>query len=132
MFFAISKRALKIQVALAHRHPSIRLCVYSDASDVVWSNIVMQVFYGDLPILYQNQRHASLEFLSGRFSGSKLKWSMLEKNADATKATVERMHCVLATSAELDLFTDYTNLDFFNALVVVPDIFHTSFKNIFR
>lgn len=125
--------ALQNQVTLAHRDYSKRLCVFTDASDLVWSGIVTQIPPIDIPKAHMDQRHQPLAFLSGHFSGAQLGWSTLEKEAYAIMATIERMHWILATTDGFDLFTDHHNLIFlFDPLAVVPNISQTSLRKVLR
>lgn len=131
--FQRAKNALVHQVTLAYRDEALRLCVYTDASDVVWSGIVTQVPPEDLSKPHAEQCHQPLAFLSGHFSGSFLGWSTLEKEAYAIMATIDRMHWILATPAGFDLFTDHHNLIFlFDPLAVVPDLSQTSMRKVLR
>lgn len=127
------KAAVEQQVTLAHRDISRRLCVYTDASDLIWSGIVTQVPPEDLSLPHVDQRHQPLSFLSGHFTGPQLGWSTLEKEAFAIMATVERMHWLLATTDGFDLYTDHHNLIFlFDPLAVVPDLSQTSLRKVLR
>lgn len=131
--FENCKQALEHQTTLAHRNDSCRLCVYTDACDLVWSGIVTQVPPSDISKTHDDQRHQPLAFLSGRFTGPQLGWSTLEKEAFAIMATVDRMHWVLATPDGFDLFTDHHNLIFlFDPLAVVPDMSQTSLRKVLR
>lgn len=73
------KQALVAQVTLTHRDVAMRLCVYIDASDLVWSGVVTQLPPGDLSKPHVDQRHHPLTFLSERFTGSQLGWYTVEK-----------------------------------------------------
>lgn len=86
------KEALINQVTLSHRDESLRLRVFTDVSDLVWSGIVTQVPFADLPKPHIDQRHQPLCFLSGHFTGAQLGWSILEKEAFAIMASVDLMH----------------------------------------
>lgn len=60
------------QTTVAHRDGAKRLCVFTDASDVLWSGIFKQVPSEDLPRPHVDQRRQPLCFLSGYFTGSQL------------------------------------------------------------
>ena len=127
------KKALANQVTLSHRDESKRLCVFTDASDTVWSGIVTQVCPDDLPKPHMDQDHDPLAFLSGRFNATQLGWSILEKEAYAILATLERMHWIAATPSGFDLYTDHNNLIFlFDPLSVVPDLSQTTLRKVLR
>ena len=131
--FESCKQALANQVTLAHRDPTQRLCVYTDASDFVWSGIVTQVPSNDVSKPYKEQRHAPIAFLSGQFDATQLGWSTLEKEAFAVMNTLDRMHWLVSTIEGFDLFTDHNNLVFlFDPLAVVPDLSQTSLRKVLR
>ena len=73
------RSALARQVTLAHRDPTARLCVYTDASVTFWSGIVTQIPRSDVSKAHQEQRHEPLAFLSGRFNKTQICWSTIEK-----------------------------------------------------
>ena len=79
--FEVCKKVLANHVTLAHRDPTQRLCVYTDASDLAWAGILTQVPMSDINKTHQQQRHAPLAFLSGRFDKTQLGWAVLEKEA---------------------------------------------------
>ena len=131
--FQKCKEALSSQVKLSHRDYSKRLCVYTDASDSVWSGVVTQVPIEDKDIAHIQKRHEPLAFLSGRFSGAQSRWSILEKEAFAIMSTLDKIHWVLAGAQGFDLFTDHSNLVFiFDPLAVCPDISQSSLKKVLR
>ena len=127
------KHALAEQVTLSHRDDGKRLCVYTDASDSVWSGIVTQVPYEELKNAHEKQRHEPLAFLSGRFNSVQFGWSILEKEAYAILATLDRMYWIAATPDGFDLVTDHNNLIFlFDPLSVMPDMTQTSLRKVLR
>lgn len=73
------KTALENQVTLTRRDNLTRVCVYTDASDILWSGILTPVPYQDLRRTHVDQRHHPLVFLSGHFTGPQLGWSIFEK-----------------------------------------------------
>ena len=109
------------------------MCVYTDAFDLLWSGIVTQVPHGDLQKPHLEQQHSPLAFLSGRFNDTQLGWSVLEKEAYAVLATLERMHWVVATPEGFDLYTDHNDLVFlFDPLSIVPDLSQTTIRKVLR
>jgi len=131
--FQDCKDALAAQVKLAHRDGSKRLCVFTDASDGVWSGLVTQVPYVELNLPNNERNHEPLAFLSGRFDATQLRWSILEKEAFAIMATTERMHWILSDAQGFDIFTDHNNLVFiFDPLSVLRDISISSLKKVLR
>lgn len=131
--FKMCKDALINQVTIAHRDEEKLLCIYTDASDSVWSGILTQVPFEDLVQPHEDQRHDPLGFLSGRFDRTQSSWSILEKEAYAVMATLEHMHWLASVPSGFDLFTDHNNLVFhFDALSVVPDLSQTSLRKVLR
>jgi len=131
--FIACKDALAAQVKLSHRDASKRLCVFTDASDSVWSGVITQVPISDVNLPHSEKRHEPLAFLSGRFDATQLRWSTLEKEAYAIMATTERMHWILSDSAGFDIYTDHNNLVFiFDPLSVLRDISLSSLKKVLR
>lgn len=131
--FSDCKKALAHQVTLRHHDESLRLSVYTDASDTVWSGMITQVPWEDLGKPQADQRHGPLAFLSGRFNQTQLRWSVLEKEAYAALATLARMHWLVSTPSGFDLYTDHNNLIFlFDPLSVVPDLAQTSIRKVLR
>lgn len=121
--FDACKTALSRQVTLAPSDESKRLDVYTDASDFFWSEIVTQVLLDDLNLPRQDKRQESLAFLSGRFTKQQIRWATLKKEAYAVRATLNRMHWLLATTSGFDLFTDHKNLIFlFDPTSVTADL----------
>lgn len=76
----------------AHRNVSKLLYVYSDASDTFWSGTIDQVPSEDLSRTHVQQQHQLLNFLSGMFSSTQLRWSVLDKEALAVMATLDLMY----------------------------------------
>lgn len=131
--FEACKSALTNQVTLSHRDPSQRLCVYTDASDMVWSGIITQVPVIDVSKPHKEQRHSPLSFLSARFNMTQQGWSTVEKEAFAVLNTLDRMHWLVTNPDGFDLYTDHNNLIFlFDPLSVVPDLSQTSLRKVLR
>lgn len=125
------KCVLQNHVKLACRDFSFRLCVYTDASDVVWSIIVTEVSFDDLPKPHVTPKHLRLAFMFRHFFVSQLGWYTFEREAYAIMATVDPMHWNLATSDGLDLFTDHHGLVFrFDPVADVPNPSLTSFQKV--
>ena len=75
----------------------------------------------------------SLSFSSGRFNSIQFGWSILEKEAYAILATLERTPWIAATAEGFDLYTDHNNHIFiFDPTAVVPDISQTTFRKFLR
>lgn len=131
--FSECKVALENQVTLAHRDPSKQLCVFTDASELLWSGVVTQVPAQDLNKGYADQRHEPMCFLSSSFTNAELRWATIEKEAYAIMATVQRMHWLLATADGFDLYTDHKNLIFlFDPLSVATDLSQSTIRKVLR
>lgn len=127
------KDALEKQVTLSHRDMKKRLCVYTDASDGFWSGMLTQVPHEDLSKKHQLQKHEPLAFLSGQFNKTQMGWSVLEKEAYAVMATLDRMHWLVANPDGFDLFTDHNNLIFlFDPLAVRADLSQNTLRKVLR
>ncbi len=75
--------------------------------------------------------NAQFAFLCGRFNDTQFRWSILEDEAFAILATVEKMHWILATAPGFVLFTDHKNQIFmFDPLSVQPDLSASSEKEV--
>lgn len=121
------KLALEQQVTVCHLDPEKRSCGYTDASEIIWSDIVAEALSPDLPKACSKQEHAPLAFLSGHLSGSELGGSTVEKEDYVINATIDRTHGLLATPDGLDLFTDQHNLIFFRFFGRGPNPFSNDF-----
>jgi RNase H-like domain found in reverse transcriptase/Integrase zinc binding domain/Integrase core domain len=110
--FGACKNALEHATILSYPTMTKRLCLYTDASDRFWSAIVTQVPHADLDLPVAPQAHEPLAFLSGAFTGSAERWSVVEKEGFAILTACERLGWLLQTSAGFSLFTDHRNLCF--------------------
>lgn len=82
------KRTLSHKVTLVHSDPNKQLCVYTDASDMVWSGVNTQVPVSEANKPHAEKRHETLAFLSGRFDYRQSRWSILEKEGLAIPALI--------------------------------------------
>jgi hypothetical protein len=82
-----------------HPDPSKRVCVFTDASDAFYSGIITQVPKHHLDLNVHDQQHQPLAFTSGRFKGSRERWTIPEKEAFAVIETVTK-HSYLLLAAE--------------------------------
>lgn len=62
-----------------HRDSQKLLCVYTDASDQIWSGVMTQMPRKALSRAHVNRRHVPLEFLSGQFTNCQFWSSILER-----------------------------------------------------
>lgn len=110
--FEKCRHALANQVTLSHRQAGMRLCLYTEASDKVWSAIFTQVPREDLIKPHSEQRHQPLVFLTGKFTATQFRWAIIEKEAFAVLASLQRLHWLAATPDGFDLYTEHNNLIF--------------------
>lgn len=68
---------------MAHVDFEKRLCVFTNASEFLWSGVVTRVPTEDLSLSSAEQRHEPLAFLSRPFRDAELHWKTLEKEAHA-------------------------------------------------
>eukprot|EP00737_Agarophyton_chilense_P002334 gb/GEZJ01002651.1/.p1 GENE.gb/GEZJ01002651.1/~~gb/GEZJ01002651.1/.p1 ORF type:complete len:320 (+),score=20.64 gb/GEZJ01002651.1/:2674-3633(+) len=131
--FKKCKDVLAHLITLSNRNEIQRLSVYTDASDTVWSSIIIQIPPEELKKPHMDPRHSPLAFCSGRFNNTKLSWSVLENEGYEILATLQRMHWLVATPAGFDLFTDHNNLVFiFDPLSIIPDLSQSSTRKLLR
>ncbi|KAG3231289.1 hypothetical protein PI124_g23616 [Phytophthora idaei] len=75
------KEALKNALQLAHPTPGKGLSVYTDASDAHWGAAITQISPGTASRPLSEQDHEPLLMLSGTFSGSAKRLTIVEKEA---------------------------------------------------
>lgn len=127
------RTAFAHQFTLLHRNQIMRLCVYTDLSDMFCSGIVTQVPQQDVTCAHYYQRHELLAFLSGRFNKTQLCWAVLSKEAFSVMATLNRTHWLVADSKGFDLDTDHNNLIYiFDPTFVVSSISQTTVRKVLR
>lgn len=74
-----------------------------------------------------------LGFLSGKFTNTQGRWSILEKESFSVVATLDRMHWLVATQDGFDIYTDHNNLIFlFYPPSIVPDMSQTTLWKFLR
>lgn len=86
-----------------HRDETKLLCMYTDASDSLWSGFLTQNSEAELSLPHKDQNHEQLAFISDRFSGAQIEQSTLKKEAFTVFALIERSHWLLACSDGFDL-----------------------------
>jgi RNase H-like domain found in reverse transcriptase len=95
--FQQCKSALAAAATLAHPRDEMRLCVFTDASQNVWSAVVTQVSPRDLDKPLADQQHEPLAFISGAFKGASSRWPIVEKEAFEIVETTDRLDYFLCT-----------------------------------
>ena len=108
--FAECKTLLQNAVTLAHPDPQQEFCLFTDASNHSWGAILTQIPEEDLHLDVQDQRHTPLQFLGGKFTGSKANWSIVEKEAFALVESCLRLDNYLLRPKPCRIFTDHRNL----------------------
>jgi hypothetical protein len=69
-----------------------------------------QVPFEDLSLPLGEQRHQSLAFISGAFTGASERWSIMEKEAFAVVESCKRLDYILVRPAGFRLLTDHKYL----------------------
>lgn len=110
--FSGLQEQLQHAVKTAHRDPTTRLCVHTDASDSFWAAAVTQCQPGELEKPIHDQIHEPLAFLSGAFNTTQEHWSTYEREAYAVVSTFKRLDYMLACETSVSIFTDHRNLLF--------------------
>lgn len=104
------RRALVQAIALAHPDPDKVFVVTTDASDIAWSGVVTQVGVDEVDLKLADQRHVPIAFISQRFSGPQLRWSVIEKEGFAVVSTLLRTQSLLYSKHPIRLLVDHSNL----------------------
>jgi hypothetical protein len=105
----------------AHPGPKQRICVFTEASDAFYSDIITQVTENHLDLPVHDQQHQPLAFTSGRFRGSQERWTVPEKEAFAVIETVTKNSYLLLAAEQLTILSDHFNLKYMYAsLSLVP------------
>jgi RNase H-like domain found in reverse transcriptase len=102
--FQQCKRALAAAATLAHPRDEMRLCVFTDASQSVWSAVVIQVPPRDLDKPLADQQHEPLAFIFGAFKGASSRWPIVEKEAFAIVETTDRLDYFFCTQMDSGCF----------------------------
>ena len=103
-------RKIEEATLLAHPDDDKTVCVFTDASDRFWSAVVTQIPPESIKNAFETDQHQPLLFASREFKGSKLKWSIIEKEAYPIMHLVENADYLLRRSQGFHLFTDHRNL----------------------
>jgi RNase H-like domain found in reverse transcriptase/Integrase zinc binding domain len=118
---------------LAQPWDDMRFCVFTDASQNVWSAVVTQVPPEDLDNPLADQRHEPLAFISGAFKGASSRWPIVEKEAFAIVETTDRLEYFLLHPNGFSLLCDHRNLQYiFDPLTTNNGIARHSASKMFR
>jgi hypothetical protein len=97
---------------MASPRKGYRLQLLTDASDLSWSIVLTQVIEKDLSLPVQDRFHEPLVFLSGNFSGSQLRWSVVEKECYPIIHALDKLSHFLKREDGFQMFCDHRNLIF--------------------
>jgi transposase InsO family protein len=127
-------KELIVQAAtLAHPDPAKQVKLFTDASDKAWAAVIVQVDprHADAPL--HEQQMEPLQFLSGRFSGSSLNWSMIDKEAFALyQAAVKCPDLLLVDGGFVFSGDNRTVVYIFDPAAVVPEARHATVARVYR
>lgn len=102
--------SLREAVRLAFPKPDHVICIYTEASEVLWASVITQTKEEQLEKPVEEQQHEPLAFLGGKFSGAQKNWSTFEKEAYAVVQTFKRMDYLLWGAKQTHVYTDHKNL----------------------
>ncbi len=103
---------LRESVTLAHRDPSLELCVFTDASTRFHGAVATQCCAVELEKKFEEQRHMPLAFLSAEFRGAKCRWSTVQQEAYTIYNCFKKLDYLLAPVEDVHIFTDHRKLLF--------------------
>jgi RNase H-like domain found in reverse transcriptase len=103
------RKAIVDRVTLSHPDPIKSLVLHTDASQEYFAGILTQIPEEDLDKEADDKRHEPLAFVSGRFSGPSLNWSVPEKEAYAILFGMTRLRYLTLVNT-VNVFTDHKNL----------------------
>ncbi|OWY98193.1 hypothetical protein PHMEG_00031098 [Phytophthora megakarya] len=108
--FETVKELLGNSAMLSFPNPAKQLCLLSDASDAGWGLVVTQVenWQPDIPI--HEQHHELLVCMGGRFTGSALNWSVIEKGSYPIVHACEKLEYLLLRPQGFRLYCDHRNI----------------------
>ncbi len=110
--FVALKVATHAVVTLEHPDPSKTMCLFTDASDLHWAGVLTQIPSADNDLLFEEQNHAPLPFLSVLFTESSSRWSTAENEAFAIVESISQLDYMLLRPERILLFTDHKNLTY--------------------
>jgi hypothetical protein len=90
-------------MTLAFPDPDKRICVLTNASDRFYAGLVTQIHENQLDLTMEKQDHQSPSFLSGKFKGAQLRWTVSEKEVFAIVDTVTKVDYLLLSHDEFSI-----------------------------
>jgi RNase H-like domain found in reverse transcriptase/Integrase zinc binding domain len=98
------RKTIVDRMTLSHPDPSQCLVLHTDVSQAYFAGILTQTTKEDNDT--DNQRHEPLAFVSGRFSGPSLNWSVPEKEAHAILFAITRLRYLTLVNT-VNIFTHH-------------------------
>ena len=108
---------LASKVCISYPSEDQQVLLFTDASDEYWAAVITQIPLEDVSKAVAEQRHEPLLFLSGRFSGSQLRWAIPDKEGYAIVAAFRRASYLLQQRNGVLICTDHRNLTY----IFAPD-----------
>ncbi|KAE8990088.1 hypothetical protein PF010_g6788 [Phytophthora fragariae] len=106
-------------VPLAQPKAASPICLYSEVSTEFWGSVVTQIPSEDAGKPLEEQRHAPLAFLSGKFVGMSSRWPTVEKEDYAIIESCKQLEYLLLRPEGFTIVTNHMNsLNIFN-----PEVF---------
>ncbi len=93
--FQDTQYQIQQSIKLSHRKSEMELCVFTDASDKFWAEVVTQFDPKELKKPHSEQRHEPLAFLSSSFNKTQCSWSTFEKEAFSILKVFQKMDYLL-------------------------------------
>lgn len=87
--FQSCKKALQNQETIWHIDISERLCVLTNAAELLWSGVVTKTPKTDMSLPCSQKLYDPLAFFAGNFCDVEICWSSLKKNGYTIIETVE-------------------------------------------
>lgn len=103
---------IKNTIPLEYPNPDAELFLFTDASNDGWGAVLMQGTAYDSTKILSDQAMKPIYFLSGLFTGSSHRWSVIEKEAFAIVESVERLDFLLTRIKPFYIMTDHKNLQY--------------------
>ena len=108
-------------VKLSYPKPGMKICIYTDASEIFWSAVVTQCTPESLELPLEERRHEPLAFLGAEFKGAQCGWITFEKEGFAILDTFDKLGYILMGSQPTHIYTNHRNLLFvFAPLALEP------------
>lgn len=97
---------------LVHRKSDWEICVFTDASEVLWAGVITQRPRSELEKEHLEQKNEPLAFLSAAFNDTERGWSTFEKEGYAILKLLGKLDYMFLVENDTHVFTDHRNLLF--------------------